>query len=153
MWIGDYPRDDYPRFSLSHIYENMGQYDKALVERQACIRIAPDHVLAYSFLGVAYIFLNRLDEANATFDQALARKMDSGSLRQQMYILAFLKGDDAQMGQQVAWALGKPGVEDILLSEQSDTEAYYGRMSRARDFSRRAVGTTDPQLQIYNYVY
>jgi eukaryotic-like serine/threonine-protein kinase len=43
------------------------------------------------------------------------------------------------MEQQVAWAAGKPGNEDVLLSEQSDTEAYYGRISKARDFSRRAV--------------
>jgi len=39
----------------------------------------------------------------------------------------------------VAWAAGKPGSEDLLLSFQSDTEAYYGRLVKARDFSRRAV--------------
>jgi len=39
----------------------------------------------------------------------------------------------------VAWAAGKPGDEDLLLSFQSDTEAYYGRLLKARDFSRRAV--------------
>jgi hypothetical protein len=43
------------------------------------------------------------------------------------------------MEQQVAWGAGKPGDEDLLLSMQSDTDAYYGRMSKARDFSRRAV--------------
>ena len=43
------------------------------------------------------------------------------------------------MEQQVAWGAGKPGDEDVLLSAQSDTEAYYGRLSKARDFSRRAV--------------
>ena len=43
------------------------------------------------------------------------------------------------MERQVAWAAGKPGSEDILLSFQSDTEAYYGRSAKARDFSRRAV--------------
>jgi eukaryotic-like serine/threonine-protein kinase len=43
------------------------------------------------------------------------------------------------MEQQVAWSAGKPGVEDILLSMQSDTEAYYGRMTKARDYSRRAM--------------
>jgi hypothetical protein len=43
------------------------------------------------------------------------------------------------MDRQVAWAAGKPGTEDMLLSFQSDTEAYYGHLSRARDFSRRAV--------------
>jgi predicted Zn-dependent protease len=43
------------------------------------------------------------------------------------------------MERQVAWAAGKPGSEDLLLSFQSDTEAYYGRLLKARDFSRRAV--------------
>ena len=43
------------------------------------------------------------------------------------------------MEQQLAWGAGKPGDEDALLSAQSDTEAYYGRLSKARDFSRRAV--------------
>ena len=43
------------------------------------------------------------------------------------------------MQRQVAWAAGKPGDEDLLLSFQSDTEAYYGRVVKARDFSRRAV--------------
>src|ERR1700752_5401902 len=43
------------------------------------------------------------------------------------------------MERQVAWAAGKPGSEDILLSFQSDTEAYYGRLAKARDLSRRSV--------------
>jgi eukaryotic-like serine/threonine-protein kinase len=43
------------------------------------------------------------------------------------------------MERQVAWAAGKPGSEDLLLSFQSDTEAYYGRRTKARDFSRRAA--------------
>jgi len=43
------------------------------------------------------------------------------------------------MEQQLAWGSGKPGVEDLLLSAQSDTEAYYGRLAKARGFSRRAV--------------
>jgi hypothetical protein len=40
-----------------------------------------------------------------------------------MYYVAFLRGDSAQMEQQVAWGAGKPGAEDPLLSAQSDTEA------------------------------
>ena len=39
----------------------------------------------------------------------------------------------------MVWAAGRPGEEDQLLSIQSDTEAYYGRLTKARDFSRRAV--------------
>jgi predicted Zn-dependent protease len=43
------------------------------------------------------------------------------------------------MKQEMAWGAGKPGAEDPLLSAQSDTEAYYGRLPKAQDFSRRAV--------------
>jgi 4'-phosphopantetheinyl transferase EntD len=36
-------------------------------------------------------------------------------------------------------AMGKPGEEDTMLVMQSATEAYYGRVSKAREFSHRAV--------------
>jgi len=39
----------------------------------------------------------------------------------------------------LAWAAGRSGEEDWLLSAQSDTEAYFGRPGKAREFSRRAV--------------
>jgi len=42
------------------------------------------------------------------------------------------------MEQQLAWAAGRAGDEDAMLSGQADTEAYYGRLTRARDYSRRA---------------
>ena len=78
-------------------------------------------------------------EVKATFDQAFENKLDGGDLRQNIYYLAFLRGDAAQMEQQVAWGAGKPSNEDALLWLHSDTEAYYGQMSKARDFFRRAV--------------
>jgi serine/threonine protein kinase/tetratricopeptide (TPR) repeat protein len=139
LWIANYPRDPVPHNNLGQNYVIMGQYDKALRELQEALRLAPDNVIIYGNLGLVCLYLNRLDEAQATFDEALARQLDSGGLRGNMYSLAFLRGNTAQMEQQVAWVAGKPGDEDPLLSAQSDTEAYYGRLSKARDFSRRAV--------------
>jgi len=139
LWTANYPRDFVPHGNLGNNYAIMGQYDKALVEFQEAVRLAPDNVIGYSNLGVTYVYLNRLDAAKATFDQAFAHKLDDGYLRQDIYYLAFLQGDTALMDQQLAWAAGKPGDEDPLLSMQSDTEAYYGRLSKARNFSRRAV--------------
>jgi tetratricopeptide (TPR) repeat protein len=43
------------------------------------------------------------------------------------------------MNRQVVWAADKPGAEDVLLSYQSDTEAFSGHLGRARDLARRAV--------------
>jgi tetratricopeptide (TPR) repeat protein/predicted Ser/Thr protein kinase len=139
LWIANYPRDFVPHGNLGNNYANMGRYDKSLAEMQETLLLAPDDVSNYVNLGITYLILNRLDEAKATFDQALAHKLDSGFLRQYLYFLAFLRGDAAQMAQLVARGAGKPGDEDALLSMQSDTESYYGRLTKARDFSRRAV--------------
>jgi len=139
LWVANYPRDYLPHLNLGDYYGIMGQYDKALTELQEALRLEPNEVMGYADLEATYLQLNQLDDAKATFDQALARKLDSGTLREYIYALAFLRGDAAQMEQQVAWGAGKPGDEDPLLSLQSDTEAYYGRMHKARDFSRRAV--------------
>ena len=43
------------------------------------------------------------------------------------------------MQEQLAWAMGKPDAEDWLLSAQSDTEAYHGRLAKARQLSQEAV--------------
>ena len=139
LYAASYPRSPAPHANLGADYAIMGRYDKALPELQEALRLAPDKVNVYTGLESVYVYMNRLDEAKAIFDQALARKLDDGGLRSFMYYIAFLRGDAAQMEEQVNWAAGKPGDEDFLLSIQSDTEAYYGRMSKARDFSRRAV--------------
>jgi hypothetical protein len=55
------------------------------------------------------------------------------------YALAFLRNDNEGMQKQVSLAIGKPGYEDELLSTQSETEAYRGRLKQAVDYSQRAV--------------
>jgi eukaryotic-like serine/threonine-protein kinase len=39
----------------------------------------------------------------------------------------------------VAWAVGKPAVEDVLLSAEADTASYFGQLGKARIFSRQAI--------------
>ena len=139
LWAAEYSRDTGPHTNLGTNYMDMGQYDNALAEFQEGLRLNPDNAIVYANLGETYLSLNRLDDAKAAFDQAFAHKLDSGTLHTFVYYLAFLQGNTAQMEQQVAWAAGKPGDEDLLLSAQSDTEAYNGRLTKARDFSRRAA--------------
>jgi eukaryotic-like serine/threonine-protein kinase len=42
------------------------------------------------------------------------------------------------MEREVAWAAGRPSEEDQMLSVHADTQAYYGRVGKARDLARRA---------------
>ena len=139
LWKANYPRDSIPHVNLSSLYAYLGQHEKALTECQEAVRLQPDSVTGYANLALINIVLNRTDEAKAAFDQAFAHKLDGGSLRAILYLFAFMRGDSALMEQQLAWGAGKPGEEDVLLSTHSDTEAYYGRMTKAREFSRRAV--------------
>ena len=138
LWAKTYPQDLVPPTNLGDIYAQLGQYEKAVTETQYGLRLEPS-IVGYGNLVGDYLALNRLDDVKKTIEQALRAKFEGDTLHWGIYQLAFLKGDAAEMERQLAWAAGKPGSEDILLSFQSDTEAYYGRLVKARDFSRRAV--------------
>jgi eukaryotic-like serine/threonine-protein kinase len=140
LWKTNYPRDFLPHNNLGNDYFGLGRLDEALVEYQEAVRLTPS-VAGYSNVMGADLSLNLLDEAKATYEEACIRKLDGRYVRQTSYWLAFLQHDVARMDEQLAWAAGKPGDEDFLLSLQSDTEAYYGRLSKARDFTRRAVNS------------
>jgi len=137
LWAKSYPRDSVPHGNLTTIYSALGQYDKAVAQQEEALRMEPT-LAGYSNRASLYINLNRLDEARATLDQAQAHKLDGLIIRNYIYILAFLRGDAPEMERQVSWAAGRPGEEDQMLATQADTEAYYGRLAKARDFSRRA---------------
>ena len=139
LWANSYPQDLTPPGNLGVIYSELGQHEKAVTKTQEALRLEPNAVVDYVNLAQNYLALNRLDDARKAIAQAQQRKLDGDTLHWAIYQLAFLKGDAAEMERQVAWAAGKPGDEDLLLSFQSDTEAYYGRLVKARDFSRRAV--------------
>jgi serine/threonine protein kinase/tetratricopeptide (TPR) repeat protein len=139
LWAKSYPQDSVPSTNLGVIYSNLGQNEKGVTQTQEALRLDPNAVTDYGNLAQSYLAVNRPDDAKKAIEQAQERKLDGDFLHWTVYQLAFFKGDVAEMERQVAWAAGKPGSEDMLLSLQSDSEAYYGRLFKARDFSRRAV--------------
>jgi eukaryotic-like serine/threonine-protein kinase len=140
LWVQEYPRAQLPHDLLSGaIYPVTGQYEKAVEEGREAIRLNPDFPSSYAILMFAYIPLNRLDEAKATYQQALERKLNNPFLYITRYGIAFLQNDSAEMAQQVASSAGQPGVEDELLALEADTAGYHGRLREAEEFSRLAI--------------
>ncbi len=139
LWEREYPNDFIPYLNGALIYSGLGQHEKAAEQNRRALELEPDDVLCYTNLAAEYFALNRLDEAKKVMDQSLARKLDDPSLRSNIYTLLFLQGDAAGMEKQMNWAMGKPGVEDQFFSTQADTEAYFGRLNKARELARRAV--------------
>ncbi len=137
LWAKSYPRDMSPHLNLGFIYNAMGQYDKAIAETEAARRLEPT-LVAYGNQASNFINVNRLQDARQAIQEAQQKNFDGLVIRADLYSLAFLSGDTAEMERQVQWAAGRPGEEDQMLSNHADTQAYYGRLEKARDLARRA---------------
>ncbi len=137
LWAKSYPRDMVPHTNLGALYSGLGQYDKAIAETEASLRLEPT-LNSYANLASAYINVNRLKDARQTLQEAQQKNFDDLFIRSDLYSLAFLSGDTAEMGRDVAWAVGRPSEEDQMLNTDADTQAYYGRLEKARDLARRA---------------
>jgi serine/threonine protein kinase/tetratricopeptide (TPR) repeat protein len=139
LWQQTYPREDLPYMMLGFVSATLGNWEKALEEWREALRLEPNTALHYYLLGVAYMSFNRLDEAEAVYKQSEERKLESEDLLEGRYWLAFLKGDTAQMAQLASAAMGKPGLEDLLLAMQADTEGWYGKLKNAHELTGRAM--------------
>src|SRR5262249_6587642 len=95
-----------------------------------------------SDLMLDYILLDRLDEAKATFDEAVAHKVDRFVLRDRRVLLAFLQKGDAAMQEQWGWARGKPDPEYTIAHGRSRVEQYYGQFRKARGWEERPFDPT-----------
>jgi eukaryotic-like serine/threonine-protein kinase len=138
QWEKAYPRDEIPPTNLGVIDTNVGDYAKGLEQAETAFKLDPSG-LNYTNLIGSYVNVNRLDEASSLAAEAQAHKLDSGYLRAILYQIAFLKGDAPKMAEQVAWARGKEGIEDVLLAMDSDTAAYRGQLRKADDLTRQAA--------------
>jgi tetratricopeptide (TPR) repeat protein len=138
LWAKSYPRDMVPHGSLGFLYSALGQYDKAIAETEAAQRLEPA-ISGYANLASFYIAVNRLKDARQTIQEAQQKNFDDLFIRSNLYALAFLSGDTAEMERDVAWAAGRPSEEDQMLNAHADTQAYYGRLEKARDLARRAT--------------
>lgn len=80
LWAQTYPRDFVPPNNLRVIYVNLGQYDKAFAEGSKAFHARPPAGWTYAILAQSYLFVNRIDEARATIDEAQGKKFDLTAL-------------------------------------------------------------------------
>ena len=137
--IAEFPRYWRPRNEQGWILNQMGDYERAVPVLREALRLVPDIMPPYGTLAESYIALDRLQDATLVLEQARAHNVDAWALRAERYRIAFLQNDQQGMKEQVRWASDKPQVVDLLLKEQSETEAYYGRLHNADRLMNQAV--------------
>src|ERR1700722_12761050 len=139
LLLRTYPRDSGAHFNLGNIYQGLGQLDEGLAQARESFRLEPNSGLDYSYLIYSLTILNRFQEAGEIETEALAKFPDLYPLRAWRYILAFLQNDTKTMAEQIRWATGKKGIEDVLLGYDSEVLALHGQLRKSREQSRRAV--------------
>ena len=138
LLVRTYPRDFVAWNNLGNRYNSVGLFEKAAEACRESIRLNPNWVIPRSNLALAFISLNRFDEARQVIQEALAQKLESMPMHSHRYSIAFVQGDVAAMKQQVDWARGRPD-EYLAQAWQAEVAAFLGQLRKAREFSRRTV--------------
>jgi DNA-binding winged helix-turn-helix (wHTH) protein/tetratricopeptide (TPR) repeat protein len=137
LWQRTYPRDFTPHRILGYENAVLGNYEKSAEEFRIAKELDPSQALPYAGLMSGNMALGRLSDARAVYEEARARKLDAGELVRIRYVLAFLQDDKETMAQTLESLGRRPGFERIALDEQFGTDAYFGRLRKARELGRR----------------
>ncbi len=102
------------------------------------VRLNPSS-FTYEYASYMYLHQGNIKEARAMIDHgSFSRERSLGVM--DVVTLAFLDDDRAEMAEQAAhpWTNVPAGVREDM---QGATAAYYGRLSSARDWTRRAIAS------------
>jgi len=133
--IASYPREVGGYINLGNVYNLLGQHEKAADAYRERLRRTPGDIAPYDNLANTLLALQRFDDARQLIREAHSLKLDDYMLRSALYALAFCDRDLAAMTEQQRWFAGK-GEETLGFSLASDTEAYAGRLGKARELSK-----------------
>ncbi len=137
-WHRTYPRDTVPPTNLGVLYNQTGQFERALEMGQLALELDPDSPFPYTNLVDTYAALGRLEEARAIVQREIDRGRDHALIRQNLFRLAYLEGDEKEMARHRDWARGKR-EEGLFVEMEAEIAAFSGRLGEARRLNARAV--------------
>jgi tetratricopeptide (TPR) repeat protein len=117
----------------------LGLYETSTEGFRKAFTLDPTRAATYANQATDLLALNRLDDATAVITEAKQRKLQTDSLLQVEYWIAFVRGDSGEMQRLIERSKEVPGAESLILVEQSNTEAYHGHFGKARQLSLAAA--------------
>lgn len=137
--VQNYPNSAGAFNHLGTTYAELGRYQNAVGALREALRLDPTRATTYANLAANLLALNQTDDAGKVLSEAERLKMDTDFLLQVHYWRAFLRRDNEAMQLILQRSEKVPEAYPLLLSEQANTEAYYGRFETARQLSRTAA--------------
>jgi len=97
----------------------------------------PGQSIPYAALLTDYMALDRLADAEAVYEDAKVHKVAAGLVEDKFYLLSFLKEDAPGMARVISQLSTEPGFQITALRQETNTAAYFGRLSEARQLTAR----------------
>jgi eukaryotic-like serine/threonine-protein kinase len=139
-WAQKYPSSVEPHGLLSAFTSQAcGRYQKAVEEGQKAIQLDPDFAMGYINTAWAFVYQNRLAEAEAVLRKASERKVDAILLSLCRYFIAFLRSDRAAMEREMTYGKAKFEAQGLFEYHEALMLAYQGRLKEAAPPWDRAV--------------
>jgi eukaryotic-like serine/threonine-protein kinase len=133
-----YPGDMIPWNNLAVLYNQLGQFDKALEDSREAIRLAPDVVNGYSQAVDAYLGLGRIDEAKAVVQASLPHQMSDSFVHGELARIALAQGDEAGWKRENGLGNLTPLRQGNVASDEGMYALSRGQIRKAKESFRRA---------------
>ena len=137
-YVRSYPREARGSGNLGNLYAATGQFEKAFTATSEALRLNPNTAIWPGNLAEALLGLNRFDEARDVCRRALEQKLDSTSIRERLYSVAFVNGDTQAMQEQITWANGRTD-EYRAVYWLAQSSSFVGKWRESNDHLQRAT--------------
>jgi eukaryotic-like serine/threonine-protein kinase len=138
VWKRTFPRDWEPHNLLAVRYTLTGPFEKAVEEAGEAARLNPKEAKAHANLAIAFMGLNRFDEARQVILNAMAQKMETEAMHLQLYHLAIINSDETAARQEIDWAKAKSSGYAAEIWQGRAAE-FRGQPALANQFSEQAL--------------
>ncbi len=139
-WAQKYPEDRLPHSYLSGFTSTgSGHFDRAAEEGLKAIKQDPDFAIGYENVAFAYLYQNRLSEAETVLRKASERRIEVVEYSLCRYFIAFLRSDQAAMEREMTQRRAKLEAQGWFEQQEALTYAYQGRRKEAARLSDRAI--------------
>jgi tRNA A-37 threonylcarbamoyl transferase component Bud32/tetratricopeptide (TPR) repeat protein len=139
-WVQKYPDELHAHGFLSGLTSpGTGHHERAAEEGQKAVELDPNFSIGYFNAAFAYVYLNRLSEAEAVLRKAAERKIEVMQFSLLRYFIAFLRSDKAEMEREVTQRQATLHGQGWFEHQEGLTFAYQGRLKEAARLMDRAV--------------
>src|SRR5258706_8587951 len=143
LYCQTYPRNGIPWNNIASIYNQLGQFDKALENARKSIEVDPDMLVGYSNVAQAYMGLDRMEEARATINSAMQRKLGGATLYNVLASIDWAEGKDSDMEKNLqSSAMGAEGELGVI-EFRSGLATARGQVRQAHTLTKQAQDTLD----------